>query len=440
MKQDIFVGNILFKYICNKVHCLLDVSHNEEGKASYILRIKTIADEYIEYAYYAQKGLCRISDKSEVIGRIATLNSDSVNDVIDFINNYGFFFESPCNQYGSYDFISISQAINRFQKVVLLLNEIISKKSDTRILFRMMNLIYITNPIIIPTIGNNQYTSCIHEFTQYLRGVYKFDYERLLFTDTLQLAYPSNGMDGITYIPSEEDLKYYKIYNTVYDNNQKIYKEVFHDCYDDYYNYVNSFRMDEEDIDLEKEQRLKMTCKIREFLTNAFVFTDPNNLNLKLLVDALYSVFTSSNTDTYVDFVNAIITNPYSIDCGLKLTEYKLNIDKPLKNAISKVAKNVLKQELDYNLSRVSPVYNSDTMTPSWSLPNLYTALWFSIFYLRTDYEIYRQCANPNCKRDREFIVSATNRRKIYCCDACRNAAAQRRHNHKDPSTNGESI
>ena len=41
--------------------------------------------------------------------------------------------------------------------------------------------------------------------------------------------------------------------------------------------------------------------------------------------------------------------------------------------------------------------------------------------------EIYKECQNPNCKREIYFLVNATATNKKYCCPACANAAAQRR-------------
>ena len=56
---------------------------------------------------------------------------------------------------------------------------------------------------------------------------------------------------------------------------------------------------------------------------------------------------------------------------------------------------------------------------------------YFSIFYMRNG-EMYKECENPNCKRDKFFLVEATRTNKHYCCEQCRNAAgAQRYRNRK---------
>ena len=90
------------------------------------------------------------------------------------------------------------------------------------------------------------------------------------------------------------------------------------------------------------------------------------------------------------------------------------------------IAKNTIKEEFDFELYGIHPTYNIDTMSPNWKIPNFFTALYFSLFYTRPDYEVYRKCANPNCGR--LFKVKTTNSRKQYHDVACQNAAAQMRH------------
>lgn len=79
-----------------------------------------------------------------------------------------------------------------------------------------------------------------------------------------------------------------------------------------------------------------------------------------------------------------------------------------------------------YALYGIHPTYDIETMSPNWEIPNLYTALYFALFYTRPEYEVYRKCANPNCNR--LFKVKTTNSRKQYHNTACQNAAAQMRH------------
>lgn len=100
------------------------------------------------------------------------------------------------------------------------------------------------------------------------------------------------------------------------------------------------------------------------------------------------------------------------------------NIDDQLKNALLEVAKITVKEEIDYSLYGVTPSYDIESMTPSWTIPNLITGLFFSLFYLRPNMEAYRRCANISCNQ--YFLVNTTNSKRKYCCPECANAMAQR--------------
>ena len=70
--------------------------------------------------------------------------------------------------------------------------------------------------------------------------------------------------------------------------------------------------------------------------------------------------------------------------------------------------------------------YDTDKMQPKWNVDDLFTAMYMSLFYLRANNYIYKQC--PHCGT--YFIVSRTTSKKIYCTDRCRrnaNAKAFRR-------------
>lgn len=94
-------------------------------------------------------------------------------------------------------------------------------------------------------------------------------------------------------------------------------------------------------------------------------------------------------------------------------------LDKNLKPGIIALAKLVIKEEIDHNIKGVKPSYNTEKMEPKWEVDNLLTAMYMSLFYLRANNYIYKQC--PHCGT--YFIVSRTTSKKIYCSDRCRNNA-----------------
>ena len=61
------------------------------------------------------------------------------------------------------------------------------------------------------------------------------------------------------------------------------------------------------------------------------------------------------------------------------------------------------------NLDGIHPVYNSETMAPSWKVDSLLCAAYFSIFYLKPDLELYRPCDNPRCGVSAKYSCGFSN-------------------------------
>ena len=121
---------------------------------------------------------------------------------------------------------------------------------------------------------------------------------------------------------------------------------------------------------------------------------------------------------------NGVVKN-VTFDSGIEFYgNSSSNLDEHMKKALLLIAKYVLAQEINHHVSRMKPIYNPITLEPSWKAPNLLTALYFSLFYMKPKSEIYRKCANPSCTNF--FLVKTSNSRKKYCCGACRNASNQR--------------
>ncbi len=87
-------------------------------------------------------------------------------------------------------------------------------------------------------------------------------------------------------------------------------------------------------------------------------------------------------------------------------------------------------EEINHNIRGIHPKYNGGKLTATWQVDTLIEALYFSIFYMRNG-EMYKECENPNCKRDKFFLVEATRTNKHYCCEQCRNAAGAQRYRNR---------
>ena len=94
------------------------------------------------------------------------------------------------------------------------------------------------------------------------------------------------------------------------------------------------------------------------------------------------------------------------------------------KDVLIEIASNAVKVELEPVVEKVKPQFDTKGLCPTWKVPDLFTAMYYSIFMSNGKLEIYRECGNPYCER--LFPVVITNTKKKYCSDRCRAAVAQR--------------
>ena len=106
------------------------------------------------------------------------------------------------------------------------------------------------------------------------------------------------------------------------------------------------------------------------------------------------------------------------------INPHKMN--NKMKAALLKIAKDICKKEIDWNVKGVSAIYDQEKLKPGWDVDSLLTAMYFSIFYLDSNVELMKKCENPRCGR--YFKVARTMSKKKYCSEQCRNRALQARH------------
>ena len=76
-----------------------------------------------------------------------------------------------------------------------------------------------------------------------------------------------------------------------------------------------------------------------------------------------------------------------------------------MKKTLLRIARIVAAGEINHNIQGIHPRYDGEQMSVSWEIQNFLQAIYFSIFYMNAGVEIYKECENPNCKRDKYFLV-----------------------------------
>ena len=99
--------------------------------------------------------------------------------------------------------------------------------------------------------------------------------------------------------------------------------------------------------------------------------------------------------------------------------------DKADMKLLPAIAKKVIKKEMDYYLSNIHSVYDAETMTASWEIPDLLTAMYFSLFYYNPKHTIYKVCERTDCGN--LIVVTSSDTKKKYCSAKCNGIVTQRR-------------
>ena len=156
---------------------------------------------------------------------------------------------------------------------------------------------------------------------------------------------------------------------------------------------------------------------LNDIISNASAY-DTLTSNSQFMT-CLYSYYDNSNTDnTWFIYVSYIV-NKY-ID-KFKSNDYQ--IDKPMKEALIKSAKAFYKEQMDYYIQNIKPVFSIEKDGPDWNIDSLLSALYLSIFYLKPKQEIYKEC--EYCGKP--FLMRTTASNKKYCSIECANKATQAR-------------
>jgi hypothetical protein len=111
---------------------------------------------------------------------------------------------------------------------------------------------------------------------------------------------------------------------------------------------------------------------------------------------------------------------------GVNLSKHKRRYTASLDiELIKKAAKHVIKTELDHFTGKIKPSYNTEDMIGSWDIPDLISAIYYSIFFQNPKFQIIKKCANHTCYK--YFSVLYTNKKKKYCTIECGNTVGQRK-------------
>jgi hypothetical protein len=318
--------------------------------------------------------------EKNILGKLLALPKEDIDKHIEFIEKYGFLYPLPENEYTAVEASDLIEIINRIKSTIRLYSYI-NKKDYRGVLIHVVYLLYA--PVTELRIGDDVFSTCTHRFKSLLDSYN-------LFPDlSREPEVAANGTysvdDAFLGNKNAVDISFYNAVRSGSDTNLQGSK-------DPWFKNLMAMYMGCKDVDEET----------------------------RFLIDFFYHLQTEVSVIKEVHFGGFKSYTTFSEDA----------LDDSFKNALLKIARIVVAEEINHNIRGIHPKYNGGKLTATWQVDTLIEALYFSIFYMRNG-EMYKECENPNCKRDRFFLVEATRTNKHYCCEQCRNAAGAQRYRNR---------
>lgn len=444
------MGNVLetagnrFLFRQQRCEVLKDTFHDSDGNERYQLQLRIDATKTYLFAYAPTKGLVMINEKtgqsinhSDAVGAFLSMDVSDVDEVIAFIEKYGFFFSikpeflitsDESDKFVNVSFDDLCRYLSRIKLVFQLFFRLLDSGGALdynelflwtfRLLLETPKEIYIksTGMIIRP---------CNHPITLIWDS----------YPELNQISYEENNwLIEYVYpeiIIQEIDLKEGPS-KTAGDRVLTVLGEGLIDSRDpmnQYFEVTDTFSNCTELVSL---------VRYHEIMEAIEILDDPSaemNRQFRARLTYLYvnGSFKAQSDREIIDFLVHVYDQVSRLDYGngrdLVLTgDTDLNtlpaFDDRFKDALLKIARQTVKEELDYALSKVHPIYDAENMEADWSIPDLFAAMCFSVFYMKPNQSVYRLCENYNCRN--MFEVSTTNRKKKYCSVECQQSVAKR--------------
>ena len=406
-------GN-LFTFNGRKCECKIETFYTPDGIETHRLRIREISDSNIRFAYTPEHGLVTIDSKSGAVGKenilseLISIKKGDINALATFFEKYGFWVSLTDKYFEVFDANDILNIHKRILYTIKILTTVQQKKIDYMKLYSKICWLTFMPPTQLKSTecdGDIIFQTCSHKFVGYLNGNIPVENPEQSNNELISGALYDNPDNTVT------------VKDSIRPPKTVIYGESLIEAMMSENDYANP------EYHIEDKPILTLSN-----LINIFRFTENINESDRFIIEYFYHMETEIGQVSGMNVSDEIV---FFRDIKENL---KRKFDDILKKATVRAAKLIVKEEIDYNLSAISPSYNIQTMSPSWKIPDLMTALFFSIFYMKSDLEVYRKCENPNCTK--YFLISTTNSRRKYCSPECANAMAQRMHRKRKKASN----
>lgn len=387
--ENFFENNVfaLQSYGCD---CVEDIEHTVPGMPPLkTYKFQSDSENPLLFGYRAKTGLSRIAangttEEDNILGALIALPTKKPSDLYNFFKRNGFLFPVSSSEYERMDASLLYEFILRIKATVELMTTVNEIHKDYNKITHLTLYLMLSEQLHIDMASlPKPYTTCKHTFIDVLSKASALP---------LGWEHQQEAFEKDTYTILDT------IYKPSYELNINEYNSIISGtCIDGTIPITPLYR-----------QIVQLYCNYNGTATE------------RKTIDFLFHLHHDFSQLRTWDMVNGL--------SFLAPTDLSTMSDE-MKSTTIDIARFVLGEEINANLSGIFPVYDVHTMSPSWKVDSLLSAVYFSIFYLKPDLELYRQCANPRCQK--YFLVKTTSTRTKFCSTECCNRVTQDRYRKK---------
>lgn len=385
--ENFFEDN-LFRFDNAHCACAIDKFHiSPEQQPQTTIKVQALPGDPVHFAFAPGVGLVRLGEKGALVeknllGSLISIKHNDTDSLFDYFERNGFLFKISDTEYEPINTDQMFELIRRLRTTVELLSALGSIRKDYQKILGLSLYLILSEPIEIKFSSLPvPYRTCMHSF-----------FERYLKAYNLpQPEHFDQYMFQGDYVPVKDTL-----YPPVYNLDFQIYVSCLEGSGQEFWLAGSSSNL---------------------FKSVVWLYAHGENETVKIrrAVDLLFHYFYE------VGVIEDVEEGGKLIYYGEPKTE---KITPVMKSRIIELAHEVIAEEINANMSGIHPLYDAEKMTPSWHVDTLLGGLYFSIFYMKPDLELFRRCRHCG----QFFTVKATSTRKVYCSDTCRNNYQQSMH------------
>ena len=385
-----FFENNLFRFENAHCECATDVINVAPNQPPITtIKVQSIPGEKIQFAFSSGVGLVRLEKgaliEKNLLGSLISIKPNDTDALFEYFNRNGFLFNISTSEYEPIDTSQMFELIRRLRATVELLSAMGTIRKDYHKILGLSLYLILSTPIEISFSSlATPYSTCKHSFLDRLQHAH-------------ELPEPDYFQQEIF---SKESIT---IGDTLVAPTYELDMQLYLSC-----------------IEGSGQEFCLKGSSSNLFKTILTLYAHGINegINIRKTADLLFHYFCEIGT------VKDIKDNGSIEYYGTPRTS---NLTPAMKTRIMEVAKLVIAEEINANMDSIHPLYDAEKMTPSWHVDSLIGGLYFSIFYMKPDLELFRRCRQCG----QFFTVKATSTRKVYCDDICRASQTKKRKRRK---------